>query len=51
MNRLTSTNALNGNSLRTLCAGRESLLGRVETGVEQGVNECGLAETRLAYKP
>ena len=44
----TSTDALNGDSLRTLRAWRQRLLGRVQAGVEEGVNERGLAEPRLA---
>ena len=41
----TSTDALNGNRLGTLRRGRQGLLGRVEGGVEEGVDESRLAKT------
>lgn len=47
----TRADALNGDGLGTLCRGRELLLGRVEGGVEEGVDECRLAESGLAWVP
>ena len=49
--RRTSTDALDGDGLGPLCAGREGFLGRIEGGVKKSVDEGRLAEARLACRP
>lgn len=46
--RLTCTDTLNSDSLRTLRAWRQRLLGRVQSSVEEGINERGFTEAGLA---
>lgn len=43
----TSTNALDRNGLGALCAGGQRFLRGVETGVEESVDEGGLAQARF----
>ena len=47
----TSTDALNGDGLGTLCAGGEWFLWRIEGRVEKRIDEGRLAEARLACTP
>lgn len=47
----TSTDALNGDGLGTLCAGGEGFLWRIEGRVEKSIDEGRLAEARLACTP
>lgn len=47
--RHTSTNALNGYSFGPLLRGCQGHFRRIEGGVEEGVHEGGLSETRLAW--
>ena len=44
----TCANALDSDGFRTLGAGRDGLLGWIERGVEEGINEGRLAKARLA---
>jgi hypothetical protein len=46
---LTSADALDGNGARTLLRGLERRLARVERGLEERIDECGLSESRLAW--
>jgi hypothetical protein len=44
----TGADALNGDRFGPICSRRKRLFGRVERSIEEGVDERGLAQTRLA---
>ena len=47
---VTCTDALYGDGLGPFSIQTERLLGRIERGVEKGVDQGGLAQARLAYE-
>lgn len=48
--KLAGANTLDSNGFGALRGGREVLLGRVEGSVEEGVDESGFSQARLAWE-